>query len=475
MKHAAYIFLIFGLMLLNVSTFGQLSDSIEIPQSPTGYFRLNAIHIVGNNKTKPYIITREIKVKSGDTIPTSKLYETIASCKELIYNTNLFNTVKIVPILNSAFEMDLRVEVVERWYIYPSPQFKLTDRNFNEWWKVYNHDLERVIYGIKFSHYNLSGRNDALNVNWLNGYARNYTLAYSLPYINKKMTRGLSFSTSYVQSREFPYKTTSDNRLLQYRNERFSRTSFSFQGALRIRNTYYTRSALGVQLNYIKVSDSLLQPKYNPNYFGMNQSSAWFTDLFYSHQYINVDNVNYPRKGKAYQVTINKRGLGWSGGINMLSLDLSYRRFYKLPHSVSANILLSGKLKLPFRQSYLNQRAMGYGDHYMDGLEYYVIDGVASSLAKAGLNKKVLHFKIPMPFKWKEIPYVPFTFYAKTFANMGYTYNQPEFRANLNNRFLYSGGIGIDILTLYDLRLSVEYSMNQLGEKGLFLHTRGNL
>jgi len=475
MKHATHILLFFGLMLQVLFTFGQLSDSIEIPSSPTGYFRLNNIIIVGNKKTKPYIITREIKVKPGDSIPTSKLYETIASCKELIYNTNLFNTVKIVPILNSAYDMDFRVEVVERWYIYPSPQFKLIDRNFNEWWKIYNHDLERVIYGVKFSHYNLSGRNDGLNLYWLNGYARNYTIGYTLPYVNKKMTRGLSFSTIYVQSREFPYKTTNDNKLLQFRNDRFSRTAFSFSGALRIRNNYYTRSSIGAQLNYIKVSDSIIQYKYNPNYFGMNQSSVWFSDIYYSHQYINVDNVNYPRKGKAYFLSINKRGLGWSGGINMLSLDMSFRKFYKLHHGFSANILMSGKLKLPFKQSYINQRAMGYGDHYMDGLEYYVIDGVASGLAKVGLNRKILHFKIPMPFKWKEVPYVPFTFFAKTYANMGYTYNRPEYRGNLNNRFLYSGGIGIDVLTLYDLRLSIEYSMNQLGEKGLFLHTKGNL
>ena len=42
----------------------------------------------------------------------------------------------------------------------------------------------------------------------------------------------------------------------------------------------------------------------------------------------------------------------------------------------------------------------------------------------------------------------------------------------LNNRLLYSGGFGIDILTLYDINLRIEYSFNQLGEKGLFLHNQ---
>jgi hypothetical protein len=43
----------------------------------------------------------------------------------------------------------------------------------------------------------------------------------------------------------------------------------------------------------------------------------------------------------------------------------------------------------------------------------------------------------------------------------------------LGNRFLYTSGFGIDILTLYDFNLRVEYSFNQLGEKGLFLHAKG--
>lgn len=38
---------------------------------------------------------------------------------------------------------------------------------------------------------------------------------------------------------------------------------------------------------------------------------------------------------------------------------------------------------------------------------------------------------------------------------------------------LYTGGFGIDLVTLYDITFSVEYSFNQLGEKGLFLHSKG--
>jgi len=466
---------IFGWIIFYHQAAAQTSDSIAIPTNKTGFFKLGEIKILGNKKTKSYIIERELKVKAGDTLVISNLYETIAQCKDLVYNTNLFSSVAITPIVKSAFEIDLVVTVNERWYVYPSPQFKLTDRNFNEWWKEYNHDFDRVIYGIKFSHQNMTGRGDQIAVYWLNGYARNYTLGYQIPYVNKQMTRGLAFSVNYIESREFPYQTSYSNKLLQFQKDQFTRKSFSASASLRMREGYYKKSSLGIQINNIQVSDSILNPKYNPNYFNVNESSLWFIDAFYSYQYINVDNVNYPRKGKFYLLNLNKRGVGWRGGVNMFAIDFSINKYYKLPRKFSGSIILAGKLKLPFEQPYLNLRNMGYGNYYVNGLEYYVIDGVASGLAKFGLNKKILHFKIPFPFRIKEIPYVPFTFFIKTYADMGYVYNKPNYSGMLNNKFLYSSGIGIDVLSLYDLRLSVEYSMNQLGEKGLFLHTRGNL
>ena len=66
-------------------------------------------------------------------------------------------------------------------------------------------------------------------------------------------------------------------------------------------------------------------------------------------------------------------------------------------------------------------------------------------------------------------------FYAKTYFNTGFAYNKPNGSGMLNDRLLYTTGIGLDVLSLYDLRLSAEFSMNQLHEKGLFLHLRSIL
>ncbi|MEX0635167.1 MAG: hypothetical protein WD135_00255, partial [Ferruginibacter sp.] len=130
-------------------------------------------------------------------------------------------------------------------------------------------------------------------------------------------------------------------------------------------------------------------------------------------------------------------------------------------------------IKLPFEQAFINQQALGYGQFYLRGLENYVIDGVASALAQYTLKKKIWSFNIPIPFKNNILDKIPFNIFAKTYGDLGYSHIKPSFDTRLNNKMLYSGGFGIDILSLYDVNMSLEYSFNQLGEKGLFLRAKG--
>jgi hypothetical protein len=39
---------------------------------------------------------------------------------------------------------------------------------------------------------------------------------------------------------------------------------------------------------------------------------------------------------------------------------------------------------------------------------------------------------------------------------------------------LYTAGLGVDVVTFYDFIIRVDYSFNQLGENGLFLHIKGD-
>ena len=164
--------------------------------------------------------------------------------------------------------------------------------------------------------------------------------------------------------------------------------------------------------------------------------------------------------------------MGFTGGINSLTVEAGLNKYFDLGKKWYSSIQLNGKIRLPFYQAYINQKGLGYGDSYLRGQEYLVVDGVGTALIKSTLKKKVLDVKIRLPFKLKTLSYIPLTIFAKTYADLGYAYNKQQFVTNLNNKLLYTGGFGIDILTFYDVNLRFEYSFNQLNQKGLFLHTQ---
>ena len=381
----------------------------------------------------------------------------------------------LTPRFISGEEISVDVAVKERWYIYPTPQFQLSDRNFNEWVKRYNADLERVTYGMKFAHYNLSGRRDVLRVYLLNGFGRNISVQYAAPYSNRSLTEGFAIGAGFSQARGTIYRTSSNNIPLRYSTpERdFIRHNVFLSGSYVSRKGFYKRHIFSIGYAYNKVADSIVI-KYNPAYYNKGtDNSVHAPELGYAFQYLHTNNINYPLTGKIYSAAVSKKGLGFSGGINMLTLGAAYSRYLSLGknwyHSFSGN----GRIKLPFKQPYVNQAAMGYEEFYLRGLENYVIDGVASLMTKYTLKKKVIAFNIPVPIKNKFIQKVPFQIFAKTFADAGYNYNKFAAATRLGNRFLYTGGFGLDVLSLYDINLSLEYSFNQLNEKGLFLHVRG--
>jgi hypothetical protein len=117
---------------------------------------------------------------------------------------------------------------------------------------------------------------------------------------------------------------------------------------------------------------------------------------------------------------------------------------------------------------------MGSSDFYMRGLEYYVIEGVAGGIARATLKNQILSFNVNNLLKSKTHDKIPFRIFLKTFADAGYSYSRNSNHSRLNNKLLHSWGVGMDIITFYDIALRFEYSFNQLGDKGLFFHTQND-
>jgi outer membrane protein assembly factor BamA len=440
-------------------------------QLPIYLAKLHVRHIVisGNKKTKKYIILREMSVNEDDSILVTNLKSTLLKSRDLIYNTTLFINVSVSPRVIDANDLDIIVEVKERWYIFPIPFLELGDRSFNEWVEKYDASFKRLSYGVMFSHFNISGRKDQLSLILVNGFKRNIAFEYSAPYTNPALTDGVKFGAGYIQTREIPFATDAGNNLLYYKSDHFVKNEWYVRGSYSSRKALKKKETFTITFRHLNVDDSVVS-YYNPHYFNSTSSSQDFFDFEYKLEFKDVDNVLYPLKGYTAALLLTKRGLELSGGMKQFSINASYGRYFSHRHNWYTSVRLSGQLKLPFDQSYYNLKALGYEEDYLRGDEYFVIDGVAFGLAKFDLKKKILHFSLPTFIRSNTYNKLPFTFYAKAFADAGYVYGQPQYDSRLANKFLYSGGIGIDILTLYDFKLRIEYSLNQLNQKGLFLH-----
>jgi outer membrane protein assembly factor BamA len=432
--------------------------------------RVRNIVIQGNKKTKAYIILRELDFKTGDSILAVNMAEKLQKARGQVYNTTLFIDVKVTPENVSATDFDIYVTVKERWYIFPIPAFQLADRSFNEWFVKYHGSLERVNYGLRFYHFNISGRNDQLRLALINGFTRNISFEYRAPYTNPALSDGVIFGAGFAQTREIPYKTDYNNNLIYFRNDDFVKKEWYVTGAYSSRKAIKKKETFSVSFRHIDVDDSLISDHYNPGYFNASSSHQDYVEVSYRLQFIDVDNILYPLKGYIASLFLLKRGLQTEGGINRFIIRTTYNKYFSYPHNWYSSLRLTGQVELPFHQPYINQRALGYLDDYLRGDEYFAIDGVAFGLAKLDLKKKLIHFSLPTFLNSKTYNKLPFTVYGKIFLDAGYVYSQPEFISRLNNRFLYSGGFGFDILMLYDFKLSLECSLNQLGQKGLFLH-----
>ncbi|RAJ85765.1 surface antigen-like variable number repeat protein [Chitinophaga dinghuensis] len=433
-----------------------------------GYLIVGHIHVTGNKKTRTSIILRELNVVPGDTIYLNNLAETLEENRKQLLNTSLFLNVTANVVNWEGEEADLTFDVWERWYTIAVPILKLADRNFNQWWVEKKHSLSRVNIGVKGTQSNLTGRNDNLYGAIQFGYTQKLAFQYSVPYIDKRYRHGLGILFSYSRNREVN-DSTSFNKQLFFRQDNFVRQVYNVGLTYSYRPGINTRHQVTLTYNYEKVADSVAL--INPNYLGNGRTRAQFLDLVYHVTYTKADSWQYPLRGIHLLGEIGKRGFAGLNDISDVRIRLNAAKYWQLYSKTYFALGLRSQFKFGAEQPYINRQAMGYSDDYLRGLEYYVIDGTCFGIIKSTLRQEVLSTRFRLPVVPKKFSAVPLRIFVKIYGDTGYTYSKFPGNGDLNNRMLYTGGAGLDIVSFYDTCLRIEYSVNQLGQKGLFLHT----
>jgi len=438
--------------------------------------RINKIIFIGNDKTKDAVLLREMAFKEGDKVSREELPSLLKWSENKLISTGLFNLVKS-NIVNWDVEngtADTEINLEENWYIYPTYIFELADRNFNVWWQEQNRSFDRVNYGVKLSHYNLNGYRDRLKAKFQLGYTRKYELDYLFPYLNEARTIGIGMQIFYSDNKEIGYITESNKTLFQKADdERVLLKRFRVGTRLTYRPGNNLFSEFRLEFHRNAVNEFVIQ-ELNPNYFLEARDKIRFFFLELDVQYDRRLYTLYPQGGFLLFGNIKKEGIGIFKEYNNLSVAGGWEYYKKISPRLIIGNRTKGKTNLTRQEvSFANNTGLGWDSDIVSGFELYVMDGTdyvvfLNNIKYQFFNKDTKTSKyLPRQFEKVNIKMsLRFNFdFAKVHEK---TYVESN---NINNRWFYGYGGALDIIFFNNFLFSFEYSFNDLGESGYFLHS----
>ncbi len=443
---------------------------------PETIVTIGKIYITGNKKTLNSIILRELGFEEGQQIVLKDFAEMVELDQQKLINTRLFVTAEIVPLFLSPNNAEVLIRVQERWYVFPVPIFRLSDRNFTEWWVNQNRDFSRVNFGAQLYHLNFSGRNDRLVLKTQFGFTKQYSFQYSIPYINKEQTTGLSISTSFATNKAVSYNSEG-HRIQFVESENTIRRNFSTNVSLSFRPSFYNRHTFSLGYNRASVADTVL--RLNSEYFGNSALLQEFFGFSYTFNHDNRDYVAYPLTGNELTLNIRQLGLGVFDDVNMLTTSVGFGTYTK----ISDKLFMANRFDIykNFAEDipYQVRSGFGYNPYFVRGYERYVVESNFLASYRTAMRYQIVKGvkelnKRSMVDQFRTLPYA---FYFKIFMDAGYSGDPLVANINnfYNNQLIGSIGAGLDIVTFYDFVIRLEYSINREGGTGFFVNFRSAL
>ncbi len=460
------IYLIVSLFIVLKPTYAQYNYMNYMRVSDQKKLLIASISISGNKKTNNEYILRELPFQPEDSILLIDFESVIDLAKKQIINTGLFLNVDFVTKIKED-SLDVEIIVKERNYFFPSLVFELADDDFDIWWHEQMHDPERINYGAAISWRNLTGYNDHIVASFSSGFRKEFLIAYSHPAIDRKQRLGLSVSYSQQSNREIAYGVM-HNQYSILKDDEFISTKRNLKIAVSYRKSLFTKHTFGISINRLQVADTILN--LNPIYLPSTSDKAGYIETSYKFNYLNVDNRAYPLKGSALNFQIAKAGIFKSDNIKMASANIDIHYYssiinHKLFSSSSIEAYLSGGAQLPFAK----HAEVGKQTNLIRGYQYYNLLGTGILLIKQEIKCRVISKSISINFLPEKFRTVNLQFYPKIFADAGVIQNKMPETNFLLNKWLFSFGTGIDLVSYYDSVLSAEFVAGPYIKPGFYL------
>ncbi len=395
---------------------------------------IKSIVVQGNEKTKDYVILREMSAKIGDSLSQNALLQD----QNRIYSLRLFNKV-VVSSETDGDSATVYVDVSERWYWFPYPIVGFRFR-----------DLNKFYYGAGFTHQNFRGQNEKLYLSFALGYDR----WVSFRYQNPKLTQGddifLGCEGSYGR---LPNLSVQSGAYEQY----YYDTNISLGRRFGLYQTIIGTVGYDIQ----QVSD----PSVGRTLSKSGRDAYAYVSFNYTYDSRNI--AEYTTNGSFFAFGINKSGFGESQ-VNLATYGYDMRQFVPLNDDWSVGVrtfgnFTSGGLIPIYRHVYYgyNERLRGYFRDVQEGED---IMGGNLELRIAILKPRYLTVSfIQVP----EFSVLRYGLYAGIFADGGKVWYRSQSFPGTDWRSGY--GAGLHFLLPYSLVVRTEYALNNLGKGELFV------
>jgi outer membrane protein assembly factor BamA len=447
-------------------------------RAQSAYVYLDSVEFVGNKKTRAPYMLREMNIRPGDSVLLSELMPALKTNERLLLNTGLFSAATLNVVRWEGRHITVQAKVSEIWYIIPWPSVELADRNFNVWWVEMGRKLNRINGALYLDWANFTGRNDPISFTAQLGYTRKLEFDYRLPLVRPDKPIGFSFNVLYSDNKELAY-ACQDNKLLFFQDFETSDRQFRrfrVGGSIIYRRGLYGRHELGINYLDLHIGDTVA--RLNPDYFLDGKTHQQTLNLKYRFAYDRRDVRPYPTKGYYLRGIVEKVGVPPLDGANQLFVSAAAGLYLPLHKRWHVSLWAQGRKALLYgpRQPFYNQVALGYFNDFVRGHQYYVVNGQDYALFQSDVHFKALDVEVKVPkFPLKALRNIPLRLYCRWHGDLGYVWDRYYAEGNpLSNRLLGGTGLSLDLVLMYNAVFQADYTVNFLGEKGLYLRLKGN-
>ncbi len=394
---------------------------------------VRSIVIQGNEKTKDFVILREMSIKVGDTLRNAAMLQD----QDRIYSLRLFNRVRVHAALGSD-TATVFVDVSERWYWFPFPILGFRDRDFN-----------KFFYGAGIAHQNFRGRDEKVFASFALGYDQWLALHYENPKLTDDDDIFLRFNGRYGKSPNLSLLTGT-----------YDQYSYTTSVTVGRRYGLYQTFSGSVGYDILRVTTPAA---------GRTLSSDGrdaFANVGFQYSYDRRNIREYTTEGSYFTAGFDKAGFGESV-VNVTTLFGDVRKFIPLDEAVSVGVrtfavYTAGGAVPVYKHVYYGygERLRGYFRSVWEGEN---IAGGNAEVRIAIFSPRYLTLTfIPVP----EFSVVRYGLYLGIFADGGKVWYRNDPFPGQGWRSGY--GAGLHFLLPYSLVVRTEYALNNFG-KGEFL------